>query len=71
MKNDELVSNMYEGFVAVGKADERIDNPEIFAGRVMQTMLNFAYDLLDEIASGKVGVEKWIETKKELIKNNS
>lgn len=71
MTNEELVNNMYDGFVAIGEADERIDYPEVFAGRAMQTMLNFAYDLLDEIASGKSTAEKWAMTKKELIKNNS
>lgn len=71
MTNGELVNRMYENFLDVANDDPKIKNKEDFAGRAMQTMLNFAYDLLDDIASGKKSAESWRNMKAGIILNNS
>lgn len=61
---------MYENFLNVVKDDPRCPNKHEFAGRSMQKMLEFAYDLLDDIASGKTGVQSWLDTKAGIISNH-
>ena len=70
MTNSKLVNNMYENFLAAVKDDPRISDKHEFAGRSMQMMLEFAYNLLDDIAAGKTGIQSWLDTKAGIISNH-
>lgn len=68
MTNKELVINMYEHFKedAIMEGEE----PEKFSAGALQTMLIFAYDLLDKIEGYNATPSDWTRMKAGIIKNH-